>query len=331
MWLTYGFEDESDMTKLYPPIAPYTEYKLRVSDLHEIHVQESGNPHGKPIIFLHGGPGGGIEAVYRQFFDPKVWRVILFDQRGCGQSRPFAELSENTTWDLVSDIEKIRQHLGIYRWVVFGGSWGSTLALAYALSHKASCAALILRGIFLLRQCELDWFYLENGTAKMFPEAYQQFIAPISQHEREDIVASYYKLLTSDNRSERIKAAKAWSTWETTTSRLRVDPSLVRKGADDEFAEAFARIECHYFVNKGWFESDDYLLKNAPKLQGIPGVIVQGRYDVICPPVTAWELHQAWPGSELHLIADAGHSILEDGIASRLIETTDRFGQTIDL
>lgn len=310
---------------LYPEINPFDEFTLKVSDLHTIHVEQCGNPKGKPVVFLHGGPGGGIETIYRRYFDPKVWRVILFDQRGCGRSKPFAELRENTTWDLVADAERIRTKLGIDRWVVFGGSWGSTLSLAYAETHPERCKGLILRGIFLCRKQEIQWFYQE-GASRIFPDRFDEYLKPIPEAERKDLVKAYYKRLTSDSRDIRMEAAKAWSIWEGTTSKLMPDDKALHKFSADEFAEAFARIECHYFMNNAFFKTDDQLLREVHKIRKIPGVIVHGRYDVVCPIENAWDLHKAWPEATLEIVPDAGHSMLELGIARKLVEYTDRFG-----
>ncbi len=312
------------MRQLYPAIAPYQTGTLQVSDLHTVYFEQSGNPQGKPVVFLHGGPGGGSDPLYRQYFDPKKWRIVLFDQRGCGQSTPHAELRDNTTWDLVSDIEKIRLHLGIEQWVVFGGSWGSTLSLAYSQSHPSACKGLILRGIFLLRQKELRWFYQE-GASYIFPDAWEEYLQPIPPADRADLIAAYYQRLTSADRSVRLEAARAWSIWEGSTSKLIPDSGLQQRFGDSSFADAFARIECHYFVNKGFFETEDQLLKNCDRIRHLPIVIVQGRYDVVCPMISAWELHQALPEAEFMVIPDAGHSMTEPGIRSALIETSDRF------
>jgi proline iminopeptidase len=314
------------LVDLFPEIEPYREGRLKVSGLHTIHYEECGNPRGRPLVFLHGGPGGGIDPIYRRYFDPKVWRIVLPDQRGCGQSRPFAELRENTTWDLVADIERLREHLGIQRWVVFGGSWGSTLSLAYAQTHPRRVKALVLRGIFLLRRSELLWFYQE-GASHIFPDAWEGFLAPIPPRERGDLMKAYYKRLTSSNRAVRKRAAKAWSVWEGTTSKLRTDPALVKRFGGGRFADAFARIEAHYFVNRGFFRTDDQLLRNARRLRRIPAVIVQGRYDVVCPATSAWALHRAWPEAKLIVVPDAGHSMTEPGIRSALIEETARFAR----
>ncbi|WNZ26445.1 prolyl aminopeptidase [Leptolyngbya sp. NK1-12] len=314
------------MRELYPPIEPYQTGKLKVSELHTLHYEQAGNPGGKPVIFLHGGPGGGIDPIYRQYFDPQKWRIVLFDQRGCGQSTPHAELSQNTTWDLVSDIEKIRSQLEIDQWVVFGGSWGSTLALAYSQSHPSACRALILRGIFLLRQKELRWFYQE-GASYLFPDAWEAYLQPIPPEERQDLITAYYKRLTHTDPEVRATAAQAWSVWEASTSKLFPDPNLQQRFGETQFADAFARIECHYFVNKGFFEREDQLLMQCDRIRHLPIVIVQGRYDVVCPMVSAWELHRALPEAEFIVVPDAGHSMTEPGIRSALIEATDRFAQ----
>ncbi len=311
-------------TALFPAIEPYRQGLLKVSDLHTIYFEECGNPRGRPLVFLHGGPGGGCDAMQRRYFDPRKWRIVLFDQRGCGRSRPHAELRENTTWDLVADIERLREHLGIAQWLVFGGSWGSTLALAYAESFPKRVRALVLRGIFLLRASEIAWFY-QDGASQLFPDAFEAYVAAIPKRERGDLLAAYYKRLTSRDRERRRRAARAWSVWEASTSKLVTDPALIRKFSGGRFAEAFARIEAHYFINRGFFEHDDQLLRNARRLRDIPGVIVQGRYDVVCPMRSAWDLHRAWPTAELVVVPDAGHSMSEDGIRAALIAHTDRY------
>ena len=310
------------MSSLYPPINPYNTFRLKVSKLHEIFVEESGNPNGKPIIFLHGGPGGGGEPIYRQYFNPDKWRIIIFDQRGCGKSTPHAELSENTTWDLVDDIEKIREKLSIKKWDIFGGSWGSTLALSYAIKNPDKCNALILRGIFMLRKKELEWFY-QNGCSFIYPDAWEKYLAPIPHNERKTMIKSYYKRLTSDDKNIRIQAAKAWSIWEASTSKLIQTEKSLHSFDDDDIAEAFARIECHYFINKGFYQSDSWLLDNVYKIEHIPTYIVQGRYDVVCPMTSAWDLHKKLPKAQFDIIQDAGHSMLEMGIQKKLIEITD--------
>jgi proline iminopeptidase len=314
------------MLDLYPAIAPYNSGTLQVSALHTLYFEQAGNPGGKPVIFLHGGPGGGIDPIYRQYFDPHQWRIILFDQRGCGRSTPHAALEENTTWDLVSDIEKLRLHLDVEQWVVFGGSWGSTLALAYSQTHPESCKGLILRGIFMLRQKELQWFYQE-GTSYIFPDAWEDYLKPIPIEERHDLIAAYYRRLTSPDLEVRLAAAKAWSIWEGSTSKLLFDPKLQEKFGDSQFADAFARIECHYFVNRGFLKSEDQLLQGCDRIRHLPTVIVQGRYDVVCPMISAWELHKALPEADFVVIPDAGHSMTEPGICSALIAAGDRFAE----
>ncbi|MBD2579090.1 prolyl aminopeptidase [Oscillatoria sp. FACHB-1406] len=310
------------MKALYPPIQPYRHGKLKVSDLHEIYWEEAGNPQGKPVIFLHGGPGGGIDPSYRQYFNPQQWRIVLFDQRGCGKSTPHAELRENTTWHLVRDIEQLRQFLKIDRWVVFGGSWGSTLALAYSQTHPNCCLGLILRGIFLLRPKELQWFYQE-GASFIFPDAWEEYLKPIPPEERGDLLRAYYQRLTHKNLAIRTEAAKAWSIWEGSTSKLLPSDDLKSRFGEDNFAAAFARIECHYFVNGGFFDRENQLLENIDRIRHLPAVIVQGRYDIVCPMTSAWELHRAWPEAEFIVVPDAGHSMSEPGIRSALIEACD--------
>lgn len=312
------------MRSLYPPIEPYRQGMLPVSDIHTIYFEETGRPDGKPVVFLHGGPGGGSIPAYRRYFDPQKWRIVVFDQRGCGKSTPHAELAENTTWDLVGDIEKLRSHLEIENWTVFGGSWGSTLSLAYAQAHPERCTGLILRGIFMLRSKEIQWFY-QSGASYIFPDAWEGYLAPIPEEERDDLVGAYYRRLTSPDAAVRQVAARAWSTWEARTSKLVPDAGLIRRFGDDDFADAFARIECHYFVNRGFFEREEQLLEDVGRIRDIPAVIVQGRYDVVCPMVSAWELHRAWPEAELIVVETAGHSASEPGIVSALVEATDGF------
>ena len=312
------------MTQPHPPIEPYRLHRLKVSKLHEIHVEECGNPAGKPVVFVHGGPGGGVEAWHRQFFHPQKYRAVLIDQRGCGKSTPHAELRENTTWDLVADMEAVRENLGIDRWVVFGGSWGATLALAYAETHPQRVKALILRGMFLLRPEEIRWFYQE-GANWIFPDAWEPYAQAIPPAERGDFVKAYYARLTSPDAAVRSAAAKAWSIWEGATSKLFPSDDLVRRFGEDRFAEAFARIECHYFINNGFFKTPNWLLENVGNIRQIPGVIVQGRYDVVCPLKSAWELRRAWPEAELQIVGDAGHAASEPGTQSRLVEAADRF------
>jgi proline iminopeptidase len=312
------------VTDIYPPIEPYRTGMLQVSDLHEVYWEESGSQEGTPAVFVHGGPGGGTSPDQRRFFDPSAYRIVLFDQRGCGKSTPHASLDENTTWDLVADMERIREHLGIDRWVVFGGSWGSTLALAYAQAHPDRVRAIVLRGIFLLRPKELRWYYQE-GASFVYPDAWESFVAPISEDERDDLMAAYHRRLTGEDRSARIAAAKAWSVWEGSTSWLLPSPEHASTFEEDEFAEAFARIENHYFVNGGFFDHPDQLLDGVDRIRHIPAVIVQGRYDMPCPVTTAWELHKRWPEADFHIVPDAGHAAMEPGTRSLLVEATDRF------
>jgi proline iminopeptidase len=313
-----------DRKTLYRPIEPYNSGHLRVSALHEIYYEECGNPKGKPALFIHGGPGAGAGKDSRRFFDPKRYRIVLFDQRGCGRSRPHASLEENTTWHLVEDIEKLREHLGIERWLVFGGSWGSTLALAYAQSQPKRVTELVLRGIFMLRKAELRWFYQEGASA-LFPDRWEHYVQPIPSAERNDLIGAFYRRLTSGDRATQLAAAKAWSVWEAATSYLYVNEDNVRRWSDDEFALAVARIECHYFVHGGFFHAEDQLLIRVGAIRHIPAVIVQGRYDVVCPMMSAWDLHKAWPEADLRIVPDAGHSAFEKSIVHELLSATDRF------
>ncbi len=309
---------------LYPDIEPYDHGMLPVSDVHTLYYEQCGNPKGKPVVFLHGGPGAGCNAKSRRFFDPNHYRIVLFDQRGAGRSKPRAELKSNTTWDLVADIERVRQHLTIDRWQVFGGSWGSTLALAYAQTHPDRVTEIVLRGIFLLRRSEIEWFY-QKGCDAIYPDAFEPYVSHIPADERGDLIAAYHKRLTSDDAAVRLAAAKTWSVWEGATSYLLQNADYIASTGADEFAIAFARIECHYFANRGFFDVDDRLLRNIESIRKIPAVIVQGRYDVVCPMRSAWDLHRAWPEAELRIVADAGHSAFEPGITNQLIEATDRF------
>jgi len=312
--------------RLYPRLRPYRYGRLRVSDVHELYYEESGNPDGKPVVFLHGGPGGGTSPEQRRFFNPKHYRIVLFDQRGCGQSTPHASLIDNTTWHLVADMEALRQHLSIDQWQVFGGSWGSTLALAYAQTHPKRVTELVLRGIFMLRRWELEWFYQDpHGCGALYPDLWAQYVAPIPKRERSDLISAYYKRLTSKNPDTRAKAARAWSVWEGSTAYLRHNPEAVAEFEDPQYAAAFARIECHYFVNKGFFTHDDQLLRHLRRIRHIPTTIVHGRYDVICPVRNAWELSQAWPEADLRIVPDAGHSAFEKGMIHELVEATDRY------
>ena len=312
------------MRTFYPPVEPYDTGMLPVSPVHTLYYEQSGNPDGLPVVFLHGGPGGGTVPVYRQFFDPEAYRIVLFDQRGAGRSTPHANLEENTTWHLVSDIERLREHLGVENWVVFGGSWGSTLALAYAQTHPERARALVLRGIFLCRRKEIRWFYQEGASA-IFPDVWEEYARVIPAAERDDFLSAYHRRLTSDDERVRLEAARAWSVWEGSTSKLFPDSSLIEHFGEPHMALALARIECHYFVNDAFFETENWLVENVGKIRHIPAVIVQGRYDVVCPMMSAWELHRAWPEADLRIIADAGHSATEPGIVSALVEATDRF------
>jgi proline iminopeptidase len=314
------------MTTLYPPIEPFDSGWLQVSPIHKLYYEQCGNPDGQPAVFLHGGPGGGLIPEYRQFFDPNTYRVVLFDQRGSGQSTPHANLEENTTWHLVEDIERLREHFGIERWLVFGGSWGSTLSLAYAETHPERVTALVLRGIFLCRPKEIDWFYQSGqGASAIFPDVWEEYLKVIPESERGDMLHAYHRRLMSEDENVRLHAAKAWSVWEGSTSKLFPDEKLISHSGEEHFALAIARIECHYFVNNAFFSTDNYLIENIHKIRYIPGVMVQGRYDVVCPSMSAWELHRAWPEAELRMIPDAGHSATEPGIISALVDATDHF------
>lgn len=309
---------------LYPSLTPFETGFLDVGSGHRVYFEQSGNPTGKPAIFVHGGPGGGTEPNHRRFWDPAKYRIVLFDQRGSGKSTPHAGLEANTTWDLVRDMEAIRQHLGIEKWQVFGGSWGSTLALAYAETHPDRVTELVLRGIFLIRKREIDWFY-QDGCSRIFPDAWESYLEPIPEAERGDLLRAYHQRLTSADDEVRLAAARAWSIWEGSTSTLESNPNLVAKMADPRFAEAFARIECHYFLNGGFFRSENQLLEDVAKIRHIPAVIVQGRYDVVCPMDSAWALHRAWPEAEFVVVPTAGHSAFEPGILKELVRATEKF------
>lgn len=308
----------------FPHIEPYKTGRLKVSQIHEISFEEVGNPNGQPVVFIHGGPGGGISPDHRRYFDPNHYRIVLFDQRGCGKSTPYAELKENTTWDLVSDIEKLREHLGIQQWIVFGGSWGSTLGLLYAETHPDRVRGMILRGIFLCRDKEIRWFY-QDGASHIFPDVWESYLAQIPADERGDMVKAYYKRLTSPDATIRKAAARAWSVWEGSTSCLLPDLDMINHSGTDEFAEAFARIECHYFVHGIWMRNDNQILEDVHKIRHIPCEIVHGRYDVVCPVENAWDLHKLWPESVLHIVPDAGHSAKEPGILKLLVAATEKF------
>jgi proline iminopeptidase len=312
------------ITELFPEIEPYGTKRLKVSDLHTIFVEEVGNPKGVPILFLHGGPGGGLSAKHRRFFDPAHYRVVLIDQRGCGKSTPHAELRENTTWDLVRDIETVREDLGIRKWIVFGGSWGSTLSLAYAVAHPERVLGLILRGIFLCRKQEIDWFYQE-GASNLFPDVWEDYLAPIPAAERGDLVGAYYRRLTGADEKERLRCAVAWSRWEASTMYLIPNEASIREHEEPERALALARIECHYFKHDTFFATDNYLIENVGRIRHIPGVIIHGRYDLVCPIRNAWDLHRAWPEAELTIVPDAGHTLFELGTRNRLLAATEAF------
>lgn len=322
---THEFRMEAENRReLYPEIDPFYQGFLKVSELHEIYYEQSGKKDGKAVIFLHGGPGGGTSPQNRRFFDPSVYHIILMDQRGAGQSKPAAELKDNTTWHLVEDIESLREHLKIDRWVVFGGSWGATLSLAYAETHPDRVKALVLRGIFISRRKEIQWLY-QDGASRLFPDAHERLKELIPEVEQGDLVHSYYRRLMGEDEDEQLKLAQAWSRWEMRTSRLYHDATLMARADDDLWAVQFARIECHYFVNGCFFTSENQLLDNVHRIQHIPCSIVQGRYDVVCPMETAWELHKRWPEAEFVVVADAGHSAKEPGTMHHLLEACDKY------
>jgi proline iminopeptidase len=309
---------------LFPPIDPYAHGYLETGDGHQIYWEQCGNPQGKPVIFLHGGPGSGCSPVHRQLFDPSRYNVLLFDQRGCGRSRPHASLENNTTWHLVEDIERLRKDvMGVDQWLVFGGSWGSTLALAYGQTHPSRVSAMILRGIFTIRKSEIDWFYQE-GASNLFPDLWEDYVAVIPPEERDDLVAAYHRRLTGPDEAQRLQAAKAWSRWEDSTITMMPSPRHQQSHAADQAALAFARIENHYFINAGFME-EGQLIRDAHKLHGIPGVIVQGRYDACTPVRTAWDLHRAWPQADFHIVPDAGHAFDEPGILALLVQSLNHF------
>lgn len=318
------------LRSLYPPVEPFETGMLDVGDGHEIYWEACGNPDGKPVVFLHGGPGGGCTPDHRRYFDPARYRIVLFDQRGCGRSTPHAsapdaDLSANTTWHLVADIERLREALGVERWQFFGGSWGSTLALAYAQTHPDRVAELVLRGIFTLRKQEIEWFY-QQGASALFPDAWEEYLSVIPAAERDDLVAAYNRRLFDADPAVHVPAGVAWTGWENSTIRLLPDEAAITEArADTAMAVAFARIENHYFVNGGWMDEGRLIRDASERLRGIPGVIVQGRYDACTPPATAWDLHRAWPEAEFHMIPDAGHAASEPGIVDALVRATDRF------
>ena len=311
------------MRGLYPAIEPYRTGYLDVGEGHRLYWEQCGNPEGKPAVFLHGGPGAGCSPDHRRLFDPEIYNILLFDQRGCGRSTPHASLEANTTWHLVADIERLREVAGVEKWLVFGGSWGSTLALAYAQAHPDRASELVLRGIFTFRQMELDWFF-QSGASYLFPDQWESYLAPIPEAERGDLVAAYHRRLTSEDPAVQLEAAKAWSGWEGATITLLPDPKLLEEHMSDSFAIAIARIENHFMVHRGWLE-EGQLIRDVGRIRHIPGVIVQGRYDACTPPVTAWDLHRAWPEADLHIIPDAGHSFNQPGILDQLVRATDRF------
>ncbi len=315
------------MHRLFPEIKPYAEHRLKVDPLHVLYVEECGNPEGLPVLFVHGGPGAGCEEHHRRFFDPNIYRIVLFDQRGSGRSTPHASLENNSTPHLVADMESIREHLGIKRWVLFGGSWGSTLSLVYAQTHPERVLGLILRGIFLCRPWEIRWFYQE-GAGRLFPEHWAEFIAPIPEHERQDLLHAHYRRLTGDDEIARMASAKAWSLWEGYTSTLLPNQHVVDFFGAPHTALSLARIEAHYFVHDSFLEPDQ-ILRNADRLRDIPGVIVHGRYDVVCPIQNAWELARAWPDARLEIIPDAGHSAFEPGTVNALVMATMEMGARI--
>ncbi|MEN8170641.1 MAG: prolyl aminopeptidase [Pseudomonadota bacterium] len=312
---------------LYPDISPYVQHSLAVESPHTLHVEECGNPSGIPVIFVHGGPGAGCEPYHRRFFDPQRYRIILFDQRGCGRSTPHASLENNTTQALIADMELIREHLKIDRWLLFGGSWGSTLGLVYAETHPDKVLGLVVRGIFLCRSQEIDWFY-QQGASRLFADYWQDFLAPIPETEHDDLLRAYYRRLTGEDEMARMAAAKAWSLWEGRTATLKPSESVIDHFGDPFTALSLARIECHYFVNDSFLEPNQ-ILRDAERLHGIPGVIVQGRYDVICPMESAWQLSQAWPEAKLKIIGDAGHAASEPGIINALMQATDDFAELL--
>jgi len=311
--------------KLFPSIEPYESGYIK-KGIHEIYYEQCGNPKGKPAIFLHGGPGGGCGTLSRRFFNPKKYRIILFDQRGCGRSKPHTCLEDNSTWHLIKDIETIRRKLKIDKWLVFGGSWGSTLAIAYAQKHPKNVSQMILRGIFMLRQKELQWFY-QYGASEMYPEAWQGFLKEIPENERDNLIEAYRKIFYGNDEKKKLSAAKAWSKWEASCSFIDYNPDAVKESINAEFALAFALIENHYFVNKGFLENENQLLDNVDIIRNIPTIIIQGRYDVVCPPTTAYELHSKWPESELVIAPFSGHSAFEKEITHELIKATNKFIQ----
>lgn len=309
---------------LYPHIESNQTGFIQVSKTHNIYWEESGHPDGKPVIFVHGGPGGGVSADTRRFFNPEKYRIIQFDQRGCGKSKPHACVDDNTTWDLIADMETIREQLNVDKWQVFGGSWGSTLGLAYAIQHPDRVSELVLRGIFLLRKAELHWFY-QFGASQIFADAWQAYYEFIPENERHDLMSAYQKRLFGEDKDQQLAAARHWSVWEGSTCHMIPDPQHIEDTADDEFALAFARIENHYFMNNGFFEQENWILNNVDKIRHIPTVIIQGRYDVVCPMTTAYDLKANFPESELIIVPEAGHSAFEPNIITELVNATIKF------
>jgi len=319
----------NQLLSLFPPLEPFN-FGFMEKDNHRIYYEQCGNPDGKPAVFLHGGPGGGGSTQVRRFFDPDKYHVVIFDQRGCGRSLPHGCLENNTTWDLVEDIENLKVKLGIKQWLVFGGSWGSTLALAYSQTYPDSVSEMVLRGIFMLRKKELDWFY-QYGASNIFPEAWQKFIEPIEHNERDDLMAAYHKIFLSNNEEKKLNAAIAWSRWEGSTSSLSYNPDMANSFSDPKFALAFALIENHYFVNKGFLEHENQLIESGINIiRDIPTVIVQGRYDIVCPISTAWELSQNWPEAKLIIAPSSGHTAFELEITHELIKATNTFADSYE-
>jgi proline iminopeptidase len=312
----------AESLSLFPPLQPHRSGMLAVDDIHTLYWEECGNPQGVPVLFLHGGPGAGLSPKHRQFFDPAHYRIVLFDQRGAGQSTPLGETRNNTTQLLIADFERIRDMLGIDQWLVFGGSWGSTLALAYGQAHPEQCSGFVLRGIFLCTPAEIDWFL--NGIRWFFPDAHERFVAPIAEAERSDLLAAFSETLFGQDPAAGLAAARAWGRYEGNTISLLPNPEMEEEFGQDTKALGVSRLEAHYFSNKGFF-SEDQLIRNVDRIRHLPCVIVQGRYDVICPPLSAWRLHQAWPEAEFHIIADAGHGAFEPGIATALVRATEQF------
>ena len=308
---------------LFAESRPFATGWIKAGGPHEIYYEECGRPDGRPCVILHGGPGGAINPTMRRFFDPTKWRMTLFDQRGCGRSRPNASLEDNTTWALIEDIERLRERLGVEKWCVFGGSWGSTLALAYAITHPERVESLVLRGVFLLTARELHWFY-QDGASMLFPDAWERFCEPVPEAERGHLISAYHKRLTDSDREIQATAASAWSQWEGDTMSIRGPEARPPKFNEIDFAVAFARIECHYFANGGFFPEDDWILKNIGKIRDIPGWIVQGRFDVVTPMEAAWRLHKAWPGARFEVVWDAGHASTEPGVIDALVRATDQ-------